>query len=143
MMHEQPLFSFDRDPWSILPKNSLVRPQNNDYVNEIRRRADLFHINPVPRAKNWTRAQIMEWLERNPVRDAVDIEFLKGKVLRLEDVLRRSTQERSEAHLHVKLRGHGGSGGRGHWQGSVPYLCIIICLAQDNVKVPLPYQSTY
>jgi hypothetical protein len=87
---EQPLFSFDRDPWSILPKNLLVRPQNNDYVNEIRRRADLFHINPVPRAKNWTRAQIMEWLERNPVRDAVDIEFLKGKVLRLEDVLRRT-----------------------------------------------------
>ena len=115
---EQPLFSFDREPWSILPKNSLVRPRNNDYVNEIKRRADLFNIIPAPRANNWTRPQIMEWLERNPVRDAVDIEFLKGEVLRLEDVLKRISQGHSEVHLPVELHGCGTSGGgRGHWQG--------------------------
>ena len=30
--------------------------------------------------------------------------------------------------------GNGTSGGRGHWQGCVPYLCVIICLTQDSVK---------
>jgi hypothetical protein len=57
--NDQPLFSFDREPWSVLPKNSLARPRNTDYVNEIKRRADLFNIIPVPRANNWKRAQIM------------------------------------------------------------------------------------
>jgi hypothetical protein len=30
--------------------------------------------------------------------------------------------------------GGGSSEGRGHWQGSVPYLCIIKCIIQENVK---------
>ena len=131
---DQPLFSFEREPWSVLPKNSSARPRNTDYVNEIKRRADLFNIIPVPRASNWTRAQIMEWLERHPVRDGADIEFLETEVLRLETVLMRSTQDHSsEVHLS-ESRGRGSGGGRGHWRGLVPYLRIIMCLTQDNVK---------
>ncbi len=30
--------------------------------------------------------------------------------------------------------GNGTSGGRGHWEGCVPYLCIIMCLIQGSVK---------
>ena len=131
---DQPLFSFDREPWSVLPKNSSARPRNTDYVNEIKRRADSFNIIPVPRANNWKRAQIMEWLERNPVRDGADIEFLKTEVVRLENVLIRSTQDHSEMRLSAESRGHGSGGGRGHWRGSVPYLRIIMCLTQDSVK---------
>ena len=76
----------------------------------------------------------MEWLERNPVRNGADIEFLETEVLRLETVLMRSTQDHSsEVHLS-ESRGRGSGGGRGHWRGSVPYLRIIMCLTQDNVK---------
>ena len=35
---EQPLFSFEQEPWSMLPKNSLLRPKNSDFVHEITRR---------------------------------------------------------------------------------------------------------
>ncbi|KAI2503609.1 hypothetical protein MHU86_10805 [Fragilaria crotonensis] len=34
---EQPLFSFEQEPWSMLPKNSLLRPKNSDFVNKITR----------------------------------------------------------------------------------------------------------
>jgi hypothetical protein len=61
-----PLFSFEQEPWSRLPKPSL-RPRNIDYVKEISRRASLYDVNPPPRPSNWTRVQINEWLERNPI----------------------------------------------------------------------------
>jgi hypothetical protein len=53
------LFSFEREPCSLLPK-TFLRPRSNEYVNEIVRRANLFSIMPVPRPSNWTRAPTME-----------------------------------------------------------------------------------
>ena len=135
--NNEPLFSFDREPWSGVSKTSAMRPRNNDYVNEIVRRANLFHVAPVPRPSNWTRVQTLEWLHRNPVRDEVDISFLRNEVLRLRNVLERSTQEQ---HV-IPPAGDGGvvvggsaGGRRGNWRGYVPYLRLIMCLTQDNIK---------
>jgi hypothetical protein len=122
---EQPLFSFKEEPWSLLPKNSHVRPKNTEYMLEITRRAQLFNIVPEPRPSNWTRVQILEWLEHNPIRNDADIEFLTKEVLRLRDLLVRVRQQQQE----------GNESGRGrNWRGIVPYLRVIMCLTQDNVK---------
>ena len=116
------LFSFKQEPWSLLPK-SFVGSHSNEYVNNIVWRANLFSIMPVPCPSNWFfRAQTLEWLERNPIRDVADIDFLTNKVLRLQDLLIRRAQEQEE-HRHRLVggntsRGSGGSsGGRGHWRG--------------------------
>ena len=128
----EPLFSFEREPWSLLSKTSFPRPKNTDFVKEIGRRASLFNIAPVPRPSNWTRGQILDWLERNPVRDNADIEFLTNEVLRLQDVLARRAQE--EQDFSPTSVGDSGRGGGRNWRGLVPYLRLIMCLLQDNVK---------
>jgi hypothetical protein len=64
--HNKPLFSFEQEPWSLLPKTFLC-PRNNEFVHEIKWRANVFNIHPVPRPSNWTKVQTMDWLERNPV----------------------------------------------------------------------------
>ena len=127
--NEQPLFSLESEPWSLLPKTTILRPKNSDYVKEITRRATLFNIAPLPRPSNWTRVQTLEWLEQNPVRVANDIEFLSNEVARLQDVLRRAQQQNDGENGTASSRG----GGR-NWRGPVPYLCMIMCLTQDNVK---------
>jgi hypothetical protein len=126
---EQPLFSFEQQPWSMLPKNSLLRPKNSDFVHEITRRTHLFNIVPVPRPSNWSRAQIMEWLERNPIQNVADKEFLTNEVFRLRDLFIRAQQHQQEHENSGVL----GGGGR-NWRGNVPYLRVIMCLTQDNVK---------
>jgi hypothetical protein len=124
-----PLFSFENEPWSQLPKTSLVRPKNTDYGKEVSRRAMLYSICPVPRPSNWKRAQIMEWLEENPVVDAKCIEFLTNEVFRLRVVLETAQQQQ------IAAASSEAGGGRGqNWRGSVPYLRIIMCLTQDRVK---------
>lgn len=126
-----PLFSFEQEPWSRLPKTSL-RPRNIDYVAEIIRRASLFDISPPPRPSNWTRIQINEWLERNPVKEDADIGFLGNEVARLHDVLVRA-QEQESVDAVNNTHGRAAAAGR-NWRGLVPYLRIILCLTQDSVK---------
>jgi hypothetical protein len=127
---EQPLFSFEQERWLHLPKNSFLRPKNSDFVHhEISRQAILFNVVPVPRYSNWTRVQILEWLERNPIHDVADIAFLTNDVFRLRDLLIRAQQQQGVANSTT------GSGGGGNWRRSIlPYLCVIMCLTQDDVK---------
>jgi hypothetical protein len=126
-----PLFSFENEPWSLLPKSSLVRPKNTDYVKEVARRAEHFNISPAPRPSNWTRAQIMEWLEQNTIREEKDIEFLTNEVSRLCVVLERA-QQQTRTTTELVSTNAGGSGR--NWRGAVPYLRIIMSLTQDHVK---------
>jgi hypothetical protein len=66
----------------------------------------------------------MEWLQQNPLCNHADIEFLTNEVLQVEDVLIRKASEQQQTSTK----------GCGHWRGSVPYLRLIMCLTQDNVK---------
>ena len=129
---EQPLFSFEQEPWSLLPKNSFLRPKNTDFVHEITRRVNLFNISPVPCCpSNWTRIQIIEWPERNPIHNVADIEFLTNEVFRLRDLLIRAQQQQGSYSITGSTAGGGGGG---NWRGSVPYLRVIMCLTQDDAK---------
>jgi hypothetical protein len=117
-----PLFSFECEPWSLLPKTAL-RPKNNDYVKEIERRAKDYNIQPIPRSRNWTRQQIMEWLDRNPISEPADIAFLTKEVQRVREVLlsaqlaeEGNNPPHSEAATNASV-----SRGRS-WRGPIPYL---------------------
>lgn len=90
----EPLYSSERKPWSLLPNTSFLQPKNTDFAKEIGQQADLFNIIPLPRSSNWTQGQRLEWLERNPACDNAEIELLTNQVLRLQDVvLARRAQE--------------------------------------------------
>jgi hypothetical protein len=129
---DSPLFSFENEPWSCLPKTEM-RPVNVDFAKEIVRRARLLRIHPTPRPLNWPKAQKLEWLETNPVEDSIDISFLRGEVSRIKGILERSLEEEQQQLELVGLGGIGVSRG-GNWRGSVPYLRLILCLTQDDIK---------
>ena len=127
-----PLFSLEQEPWSLLPKNAL-RPKNNEYVKEITRRSKLYNIQPIPRPSNWTRQQIMEWLERNPIHEVEDIAFLSKEVRRVRDVLIRAVSA-PEGNYRADAVATNAVGSIRNWRGPVPYLRIIMCLTRDHVK---------
>jgi hypothetical protein len=139
--NNEPIVAFDKDPWCSLPKNQFRSPKNSDLVKEIRRRADLSrNMTSLPRPTNWTRMQMMEWLDSNPVSEACDVEFLTSEVLRLHEVYHRMQSERQQLELRSETTTDatdvsGGRGaGAGPWRGNVPYMRIIMCLTEDDVK---------
>ena len=141
----KPLFCFDDEPWSLLPKTAIPRPQNRDYVAEIIRRATLYSIFPLPRPVNWSRTRRqMEWLESHPIKDKVDVDFLMAETLRLKQVLLRRAREQQvllrrateQQALTSDVAGGGSKeGGGSNWRGDVPYLVrMIMCFTQDHIK---------
>ena len=128
---DAPFFSFESEPWSLLPKTEM-RPVNADYAKEVVRRSRVLQIRPTPRPLNWPKSQKIEWLQANPLQDYIDIFFLRGEVLRLKETLERSLTE--EQHQR-ELLGLGGVSRGGNWRGYVPYLRVIMCLTQDNIKL--------
>ena len=82
-------------------------------------------MSPVPRSRNWNKGQRIEhYLERYPIVVTADIEFLKNEMMWLTDVWNRQVTEASS----------GGGGRGGNRRGAVPYLRMIMCLTEDNVK---------
>jgi len=128
---DAPFFSFESEPWSLLPKTEM-RPVNADYAKEVVRRSRVLHRRSMPCPLNWPKSQKIEWLQANPLQDYIDIFFLRGEVLRLKEILERSLTE--EQHQR-ELLGLGGVSRGGNWRGCVQYLRVIMCLTQDNIKL--------
>jgi hypothetical protein len=59
--------------------------------------------------------------------------FLRGEVIRIKEILERSLAEEQQQRELLGLGGIGVSRG-GNWRGSVPYLRLILCLTQDDIK---------
>jgi hypothetical protein len=117
------LFSFANEPWSELPK-TVIRPLKHEYLEEIYRRAALFNIVPRPRANNWKRPRIMQWLYDNPVRESDCKAFLVAEVTKLRDTLDRMNKQAAES---AEI-------GTANWRRSIPHLHVSMCLTDDNVK---------
>jgi hypothetical protein len=126
--NDEPLFSLEQEPWSRLPKNVLRPPKNSDLAKEVRRRAVIDNsTRPGPRPSNWTRNQMIEWLEENPVSASMDVQFLRFEVLRLREISLQMKRERQQL---VTVEGAVG----GYWRGCIPYLRVIMTLTLDDVK---------
>jgi hypothetical protein len=124
----QPLFSFDDQPWSLQPKK-LIKPNNNDFVQEIICRANVNKMVQIPRPNHWPRSQILEWLTTNPISDTCDVQFLVNELNRVHDVLLEAAEHDKES----ASANNGSSAGK-QWRGNVPYLRLIMCLTQDTIR---------
>ena len=143
---DNPLFSIQGEPWSLLPKTSFLRPKNTDYVYEITLCARLFNLPSISRPRNWTRGQSLSGLKTIRYVMWLMIESLSNKVRRVQEVLRRATQDQQQHNLVAgecssalsRSAGSGGGGGGGrNWQGSVLYLCLTLYTANTDHKLYL------
>jgi hypothetical protein len=130
-----PLFTVNEEPWCSLTKQQFRSPKNADMVKEIRRRAKSVSRNSMsatlPMPANWTKSQLFEWLERNPVSEAADVEFLTTEVLRVREVYNAMLEEKARL---IRTDASNERVGGGAWRGNVPYMRIIMCLTEDDVK---------
>jgi hypothetical protein len=139
---DTPLFAVNEEPWCSLTKQQFRSPQNTDLVKEIRRRAKLVSRNSVsatlPKPANWTKSKSFEWLESNPVSEAADVEFLTTEVLRVREVYKAMIEEKERRRVGessaVGTDASNARVGGGAWRGNVPYMRIIMCLTEDDVK---------
>ena len=65
----------------------------------------------------------MDWLTNNPISTPADVRFLLEEVERVKDMIVAAQQEHQSEEVALQ-----------DWRGNIPYLRLIHCLAEDNIK---------
>lgn len=124
------IFDIDASPFNHI-KKERIRPKRAEYISEVQRRAAIFFADEpvlIPKATNWTITKCVDWLESNPLQDANDLLFVKNMVNQLRNVA-LSTIADEEASTTA-----GDTLVAKKWRGSAPYMRLIMCLVEDDVK---------
>ena len=119
------LINIDSNPWKLEMKTT-IKPKAKDLKEEVMRRSSIFnHIRIKPRPNGWGISELMEWLMTNPIINTADVQFLSREVQRVTKIMQdaRIERQREDSLLQV-----------GEWKGKVPYLRLIHCLAEDDIK---------
>lgn len=103
------IFDVDAEPWKTVKKRD-IKPTRAEFVEEVRRRGNLFSIADLKPA-NWRASRCVEWLQANPLVNEQDILFLKNEVQRFKEIVLTAQQERGEEEARQT----------GQWRGPIPY----------------------
>jgi hypothetical protein len=117
----KPLLDFNDDSFKNLKKKD-IKPSLEHLLNEITRRSLLDDTPKKPKPKGWNFSKCLQWLMQNPVTNDDDVVFLKKKV---EEVI-----QIADAAANCQ----GGEDSGKNWVGPLPYLRLIHCLLEDNIR---------
>jgi hypothetical protein len=70
-----------------------------------------------------------EWLLENPIAGEADVSFVRHAIKTFIVVAKEATLETKQLQVNVSLPTAAAGAG---WRGNVPYICLILCLVQDE-----------
>lgn len=124
----KPIFDLESHPWNSVDKAEL-KLKREDYCKEVTCRLVAFNLENPARPSNWSFSKSMEWLELNPIKVHEDNAFLTGEVDRLSVVFSKVAAEAEAAKQTAATIQTNGA-----WRGEVPYLRLVFCLVEDDIK---------
>ena len=119
-----PIFDLNLAPWPCLKTlNTKIdaKPSRLEYQLEVNRRAAKIDMTKMPKSSNWHKEMSHAWLVKRPLTDPEDVLFLTREIAKLRNIVLLVEEE-----ADVQA---------GKWRGSLPYMRLIMCLIQDDIKV--------
>ena len=121
---------------SRFPKKGKKKynPSNQMLIDEIKRRKKILDPSQEPKANSqMLRTEAIEWLQKNPLQDSTDQEFIQSK---LDTFLATSTNAEAEKQSSTNQNS------RDQWSGMIPFLRLIHCLL-DCDKIREAYHKSF
>jgi hypothetical protein len=126
-----PLLDLNEGPFKLL-KRKEIKPSLDVLRDEVTRRSELDSTRTnFPKPKGWHATKCHDWLKENPITTDNDIAFLFKKAKEVKQVVANDTQKTPTA-SNNQPSGDAEQGIR--WFGPLPYLRLIHCLMEDDVK---------
>ena len=124
---ESMLMDVSISPWCDIKPRFEVKPTTKHLITEIQHHAIKSGITPLPRCSNWKMDKAMQWLLDHPLKNEIDVAFVKSEVKRVKELVTEAIKEAKDE--EQKLNQYSA------WRDRVPYLCLIHCVLEDDVKV--------
>ena len=134
-MEQRPLMDLNEIPFKLLKKKKDIKPSLDVLREEIKRRCGSTQDNTSPnqpKPNGWSAKKCIEWLQANPITNTDDVSFLIRRAQAVKQVVANATQKTVSTSSN-QASGPGGEQGN-KWTGSLPYLHLIHCLMEDDIK---------
>jgi hypothetical protein len=113
------------EPYLSAKQRKYFNPAASNLKAEMSRGAQAYALK-MPKNANFTKVNCYAWLSKQPVKDAVDIEFLRKEETTFRNILAEAATEGREMNKKNKAA---------PWVKHNPFLRLYHCLTHDTVKV--------
>ena len=125
------LMDLNDHPLKLMKKKKDIKPSVDVLRAEVKRRSERDNTNPnKPKPNGWNGNKCIEWLNDNPIVNDDDVAFLFKKAKEVKNVVAAATKKKNS--LVGNSPPDSEQGNKGF--GSLPYLRLIHCLMEDDVK---------
>lgn len=127
-----PLMDLNEDSFKSLKKKKDIKPSLDILREEVKRRSELNNQEGnKPKPNGWTITKCQDWLKANLITADADVAFLVQRAKAIKQVVANATQTTvtSANPPSVASTEHGNK-----WYGPLPYLRLIHCLLEDDIK---------
>ena len=126
---KRPLLDFNEPIFKSLKKKD-IKPSLDCLREEIKRRSgrDPNKTN-IPKPNGWNAPKCLNWLKANPITNDDDVTFLQKKAKEVKQVAANASQRTPESLENLPSDEIGNK-----WFGPLPYLRLIHCLLEDDIK---------
>jgi hypothetical protein len=123
-----PLMDLNEIPFKNMKKKKDIKPSLDVLREEVRRRSCPDSSPTKPKPNGWSAKKCLDWLEANPITSADDVCFLVRRARAVKQVVTNATQKAgSTSSTQPAEQGN-------KWVGPLPYLRLIHCLMEDDIK---------
>jgi hypothetical protein len=126
-----PLMDLNEVPFKLMKKKKDIKPSLDVLREEVKRRSQLDTSNATkPKPNGWNAKKCHDWLMANPITRNEDVAFLVKRAKAVKQVVANATQKSVQTSSGNQSEADQGS----KWFGLLPYLRLIHCLMEDDVK---------
>ena len=127
-----PLMDLNKSPFKHMKKKKDIKPSLDSLREEVKRRSERDNTNAnKPKPNRWNAKKCHDWLKANPITNIDDVAFLFRKAKVAKQVVENATQRTVVPTVSVD-QPEGEQGNK--WFGSLPYLRLVHCLMEDNIR---------
>ncbi|KAG7343048.1 hypothetical protein IV203_020993 [Nitzschia inconspicua] len=121
-----PLMDLNEDSFKLIKKKKDIKPSLEILREEVKRRNESNKQDGnKPKPNGWSAKKRTDWLKANPITGEADVAFLFKRAKEIKKVMANATQKKSSS--YAAEQGN-------KWYGHLPYLRLIHCLLEDDIK---------
>lgn len=131
---KKPLLDANENPFCLLKKKD-IKPSVDCLREEVKRRcvAQASNGTKIPKPNGWNAQKCVDWLKANPITSDEDVAFLLQKAEEVKNVVANATQKAPTQ--QGNQQGTDAESETGNkWFGPLPYLRLMHCLLEDDIK---------
>ena len=115
-----PLLDPASDAWNAQPIE-IRKPTRQYFIDEVKRRGELFDVQPRPKPSQWNLEKMTKWLIEKPVNNPACVQFIATEAARISGIFEEALRVKKSEKIGI-------------WIKNEPWLRLLHCILEDDIR---------